>query len=66
MKRRKLISLVGAAASWPFAARSQPNVEAPKLGFLYPGPKEAVGTRIDAVVGGMRASGYPVPQLEAT
>jgi putative ABC transport system substrate-binding protein len=64
MKRRKLISLVGAAASWPYAARSQPNVEAPKLGFVYPGPKEVVGTRVDAVVGGMRDSGYPVPQLE--
>src|SRR4051812_17271968 len=65
MRRRSLIGvLVGATVLSPAAARSQASAEAPKLGFVYPGPKEAVASRVDALVGGLRTSGYPVPQLE--
>src|SRR6266404_1311552 len=65
MRRRGLIgALVGATVLSPAAAHSQASVEAPKLGFVYPGPKEAMASRVDALVGGLRASGYPVPQLE--
>ncbi len=64
MRRRDLARLMAGAALWPITARAQGNPEAPKLGFVYPGPKEAVASRIDALVGGLRASGYPVPQLE--
>lgn len=64
MRRRTLTRLLAGASLWPFAADAQVNPEAPKLGFLYPGPKEAAAARVDALVGGVRASGYAVPQLE--
>lgn len=65
MNRRETITLLGATvAAWPLAARSQPNPAAPKLGFVYPGPKEGAASRADAVITALRASGYPVSQLE--
>jgi putative tryptophan/tyrosine transport system substrate-binding protein len=66
MKRRTLLaSIGGTAAAWSVGARAQrPGAEAPKLGFVYPGPKDAVGSRVDSVVLGLRGSGYPVQQLE--
>jgi putative ABC transport system substrate-binding protein len=65
MNRRNNITLLSAAAvAWPLAARSQSNPKGPKLGFVYPGPKEGAGPRADAVVSGLRASGYPASQLE--
>ena len=65
MNRRDTFSLLGAAAAtWPLAARAQSGSTTPKLGFVYPGPKEGAASRADAVVTGLRASGYPVSQLE--
>src|SRR5471030_3487420 len=64
MRRRTLTQLIAGASLWPVAARAQVNPEEPKLGFVYPGPKEAAASRVDALVGGLRASGYAVPQLE--
>jgi putative ABC transport system substrate-binding protein len=58
MRRRKFITLLaGAAVAWPLAARAQ----AAKVGFLYPGPRQAAVPRIEAMLNGLRATGYSAP-----
>lgn len=64
MKRRQFNQLLTASASWPLAARAQGNPEAPKIGFVYQGTKQLVPSRLDALTSGVRASGYPSPQIE--
>jgi ABC-type uncharacterized transport system substrate-binding protein len=61
MKRRDFITLLGGAAAWPFAARAQQAAEAPRVGFVYPGPKAVMALRMEAIVTGLRASGYAAP-----
>ena len=64
MKRREFITLIGgAAAAWPFAARAQEA--APRVGYLYTGPKSLVPSRIETIISGIRESGFPSPaQIE--
>jgi hypothetical protein len=62
MKRREFISLIGgAAAAWPLAARAQQSGKIPKVGFLFPGTETVAPARIAALVEGLRAVGYRVP-----
>jgi len=62
MKRREFITLLGsAAAAWPLAARAQQVPEVPRVGFVYPGSKAAAVTRIEAIMSGLRVSGYAAP-----
>ena len=64
MKRRELIILLGViAAVRPLRANAQP-ADKIKVGFLHPGPAAAVPSRIEALLGGLRASGYPEEQVE--
>jgi putative ABC transport system substrate-binding protein len=67
MRRREFIILLGgaAAAAWPLAAQAQQPVTTPKVGFLYPGPKQAVPARVEALLNGLRSAGYSAPsQIE--
>jgi putative ABC transport system substrate-binding protein len=65
MRRRDFISLVGGAAAWPIAARAQQAARAPRVGMLYPGPQAAVAVCVEAMLKGVRSSGYVSPsQIE--
>jgi putative ABC transport system substrate-binding protein len=62
MRRRDFITLFsGGVVAWPFAARAQQNPEVPRVGFVYPGPKAAAAPRIEAMLSGLRVSGYAAP-----
>src|SRR6476619_8395663 len=62
MRRRKFIALLGAAAVvWPLAAHGQQTPEVPRIGFVYAGSKAAAALRIEAILSGLRVSGYAAP-----
>src|SRR5437667_12332112 len=62
MRRRKFIALLGAAAVvWPLAAHGQQTPEVPRIGFVYAGSKAAMALRIEAILSGLRVSGYAAP-----
>jgi len=63
--RRSLIAGAGAVL-WPGSAFGQVKAELPKIAFVFPGPHEAVGSRVEALVSGLRASGFARSQLELT
>ena len=64
MKRRMFTQLLAGAVVLPSAAYSQGNPEAPKVGFIYTGPKQLAASRVDAIMNGLRASGHALPQVE--
>jgi putative ABC transport system substrate-binding protein len=61
MRRRAFITLIGGAAACPLAARAQQSGKIPKVGFLFPGTEMVAPARIAALVEGLRAVGYRVP-----
>jgi putative tryptophan/tyrosine transport system substrate-binding protein len=61
MRRRAFITLIGGAATWPLALHAQQAAEIPRVGFVYPGSKAAAATRIEAIMSGLRVSGYAAP-----
>src|SRR3974390_3402480 len=61
MRRRDLIMVMGGAAAWPLAARAQQTPEVPRVGFVYAGSKAAAALRIEAILSGLRVSGYAPP-----
>src|SRR5262249_43062995 len=61
MKRRVFITLLGGATAWPLAARAQQTPEVPRVGFVYAGSKAAAAPRIEAILSGLRVSGYAAP-----
>jgi putative ABC transport system substrate-binding protein len=54
--RRKFITLLGAAASWPFAARGQPSM--PVIGLLSPAWPDDLSNRLRAFRGGLAETGH--------
>ena len=62
LKRREFITLLGGTAAWPIAARAQPTGGKPKIGFLHPGPVAMVGSRVQALLQGLRTAGYGGPE----
>ena len=67
MRRRDFIKIVTVlAAASPLAAQAQQTSEVvPRVGFVYPGAKEATASRIEAIMSGLRVPGYAAPaQIE--
>jgi len=62
MRRREFIIFIsGAAVVWPFAACAQQSSEIPRIGFVYQGSQAAMALRIEAILSGLRVSGYAAP-----
>jgi putative ABC transport system substrate-binding protein len=62
MRRREFIALIcGAATAWPLAARAQQAPQVSRVGFVYAGSKAAAALRIEAILSGLRVSGYAAP-----
>src|SRR5262245_55041654 len=62
MRRREFITVLGGAVgTWPFAARAQQSSEIPRIGFVYQGSQAAMALRIEAILSGLRVSGYAAP-----
>src|SRR6516165_12442248 len=57
VKRREFITLLGAAASWPLAARAQQPAKTPRVGYIRAGTPNNDQVR-EEFVRGMRDVGY--------
>jgi putative ABC transport system substrate-binding protein len=58
MQRRQFITLLGAAAAWPLAARAQQAGKVARLGFLGATFASSWASRIEAFHAGLRDLGY--------
>jgi ABC-type uncharacterized transport system substrate-binding protein len=62
MRRREFVMLVsGLAIAWPLAARAQQTPEISRFGFVYQGSQAAMALRVEAILSGLRVSGYAAP-----
>src|SRR5262245_51463964 len=61
MRRREFIAGLAGAAAWPLAAHGQQAPEVPRVGFVYAGSKAAAALRMEAILSGLRVSGYAAP-----
>jgi putative tryptophan/tyrosine transport system substrate-binding protein len=67
MRRRDFIIMLGGAATlaWPIGARAQQTPQVPRVGWVYPGSKTVTPSRIEAILSGLRVSGFAAPaQIE--
>src|SRR5262249_15222486 len=66
LKRREFVSLLGAAAAWPLAARAQTSIgrtgKMPRVGILMPGPTAHSAVTLDPFYRGLHELGYVVGQ----
>jgi putative ABC transport system substrate-binding protein len=58
MNRRDFITLVGATAAWPFAARAQPARKPPTIGFLGSASASTMSAWTAAFVQRLREFGW--------
>src|SRR5215813_8110529 len=61
MKRRELVTLLGAIAAWPLAVHAQQATKIPRIGILSPSRSEDASPNrvtLQAFVAGMRELGY--------
>jgi putative tryptophan/tyrosine transport system substrate-binding protein len=62
MRRREFITLVlGGAVAWPGAGRGQQIPDIPRVGYVYPGPSATAASRVEAIISGLRLSGFASP-----
>src|SRR5690349_4756203 len=61
MRRRDFIRGIAGSVVWPFAVRAQQTSEIPRFGFVYQGSQAAMALRIEAILSGLRVSGYAAP-----
>ena len=66
MKRREFITLLGAAAAWPLAARAQQPGKLPKIGFLGSGSASSWGPWTTAFVQRLNELGWVEGRTVAT
>ena len=58
MRRREIIALLGATATWPLAARAQQPAKLPTIGFIGSDSPDAWGVILRAFRVGLRATGF--------
>jgi putative tryptophan/tyrosine transport system substrate-binding protein len=58
MRRRNFIALLGSAAAWPLAARTQQTGKLPTVGFLGSGTPATQGAWVAALVQRLRELGW--------
>ena len=62
MRRRDFIKgIVGSAVAWPLSAQAQQTSEIPRIGFVYQGSQAQMALRVEAILSGLRVSGYAAP-----
>jgi len=60
-RRNFSVFLAVAAVVWPLTVHGQQTTEVPRVGFVYSGSKAAAAPRIEAILSGLRVSGYAAP-----
>jgi putative tryptophan/tyrosine transport system substrate-binding protein len=61
-RRREFVKLLGGSAvARPLAALAQQTSETPRIGFVYQGSQAVMAFRLEAVLSGLRVSGYAAP-----
>ena len=58
MKRREFITLLGGAATWPFAMHAQEISKPARLGYIWIGPKDSEHSTRDGLRQGLRDLAY--------
>jgi putative ABC transport system substrate-binding protein len=58
VNRRQVITLVGGAATWPFAARAQQSTKVYRIGFVSMLSTDSLPQRLEAFRAGLREFGY--------